>query len=561
MKKISKVLALFLVIILLTACTGWSDVKDYSNFTCVYQAETKLPVIDSSSLFIRRIALKKTDTELSAGVGTPEEKNKFDLFQVLINSDESVKVKERKFYGSNFIFDTDVMESLGKTYTQNKTCPQNVYFKGQSNNKKYTLSTNCVGDDYCYTFNRDDNLSTSDLSDTDNNRFSWTCEYSFGSGVKVKFKVYNLEARFIKNTELVNNVAHNYVTAYYMKGGSYVPLSGAVKDFDGSAGTGWTNPSLSNSVNSSAFIKNSIKNEKISCPTVYLESFDALSCSTVTDYILTMFDKSYHCDGFTEFPNTKVNLTNMTCKNETTGASSSNCDTVVTHEDLHDEDEVECKYSSGYGTKFAFNYSKSKNTLTYDPLTTGFKAEIINADGLKSQFATTSNHDHCPTYIACKAFNQTSRKQIFIAPYGTAEFADPNDNNKLKNFDKNCGILNGENGQEVTDPTEHYVLELEESNLDISEKLVPCNKLMGDNLVAVLHLFITALRIAGAIIAIISGMLALIPAVASDNADALKKATKKCIYLAIILVVIGILPTIINVIGKIAGFDLTCLKG
>ena len=41
--------------------------------------------------------------------------------------------------------------------------------------------------------------------------------------------------------------------------------------------------------------------------------------------------------------------------------------------------------------------------------------------------------------------------------------------------------------------------------------------------------------------------------------EALKKAIKKCVMMLVILAVIGLLPTLIRVIGLIAGFDLSCL--
>lgn len=97
------------------------------------------------------------------------------------------------------------------------------------------------------------------------------------------------------------------------------------------------------------------------------------------------------------------------------------------------------------------------------------------------------------------------------------------------------------------------------TGIDISYDQVTCEEIVGPNLVSVIHLLITVLRLAGAIIAIISGMLTFVPAVVSDNADALKKAYKKAVTLLIILVLIGIFPSLIGVIGKIAGFDTTCL--
>ena len=101
--------------------------------------------------------------------------------------------------------------------------------------------------------------------------------------------------------------------------------------------------------------------------------------------------------------------------------------------------------------------------------------------------------------------------------------------------------------------------ELNSTTIDISSESMTCAQILGPNLVKILKLFISGLRIAGAIIAIIKGMLAYIPAIVSDDAAALKKANKTVIKILIILALLGLLPTIIRVIGRIAGFDLSCL--
>ena len=69
---------------------------------------------------------------------------------------------------------------------------------------------------------------------------------------------------------------------------------------------------------------------------------------------------------------------------------------------------------------------------------------------------------------------------------------------------------------------------------------------------------LSLLRIGASIIAIVNGMLIILPAVISKDADALKKSEKKLIILAIVLVLIILLPTLLNVIGNIFGYDLSC---
>lgn len=96
-------------------------------------------------------------------------------------------------------------------------------------------------------------------------------------------------------------------------------------------------------------------------------------------------------------------------------------------------------------------------------------------------------------------------------------------------------------------------------NIGIYQGEMDCADILGENLTKVVHLAIKIIRIAGAIITILQATLTLVPAVTSGDADALKKAGKKCVTLAIILAAIGLFPTILHVIGNICGFDLSCI--
>ena len=104
-----------------------------------------------------------------------------------------------------------------------------------------------------------------------------------------------------------------------------------------------------------------------------------------------------------------------------------------------------------------------------------------------------------------------------------------------------------------------FATELNTTSLDISSQSMTCAEILGPNLLKIVKLFVTGLRIAAAIIAIIKGMLGFIPAIVSDDASALKKATKTLIMMLIVLTIIGLFPTLIRVIGRIAGFDLSCI--
>ena len=95
--------------------------------------------------------------------------------------------------------------------------------------------------------------------------------------------------------------------------------------------------------------------------------------------------------------------------------------------------------------------------------------------------------------------------------------------------------------------------------LELSSEQMTCEQLLGKNLVKVLHVVTNAISIGAAIGAVIIMMTALIPPIMSGDAGDMKKATKKCVSTAIVLVIIEFIPLIAGVVGKIAGFDLSCL--
>ena len=89
-------------------------------------------------------------------------------------------------------------------------------------------------------------------------------------------------------------------------------------------------------------------------------------------------------------------------------------------------------------------------------------------------------------------------------------------------------------------------------------KHLNCKELLGKDLTAIVKAAIRIMQIVAAIIAILKGMITVIPAVAAKDADALKKASKTLITLAIILLIVLLLPLFVKVIGQMLDFDLSC---
>lgn len=97
------------------------------------------------------------------------------------------------------------------------------------------------------------------------------------------------------------------------------------------------------------------------------------------------------------------------------------------------------------------------------------------------------------------------------------------------------------------------------TNKGFGESGQTCIEVVGGNLSKLIKLSINVLRIAGATIAIVKGMMLLIPPIMSGDAKELKTSEKRCVKLAIALLLIGVFPTIINFIAFLFKYDVSCI--
>ena len=54
-------------------------------------------------------------------------------------------------------------------------------------------------------------------------------------------------------------------------------------------------------------------------------------------------------------------------------------------------------------------------------------------------------------------------------------------------------------------------------------------------------------------------MTLLIPPIMNGDKETLQKAGKKCIKLGIVLLIIGVFPTIVRFIGTVFNYDISCI--
>ncbi len=86
-----------------------------------------------------------------------------------------------------------------------------------------------------------------------------------------------------------------------------------------------------------------------------------------------------------------------------------------------------------------------------------------------------------------------------------------------------------------------------------------CRELLGPSMVSLLRGVRIAFQGISGGIAIVVGMLKFMTAIVNSNADALSKAIKDFFKMLIILACILLLPTLLRLIGMLAGLDLSCI--
>ena len=96
--------------------------------------------------------------------------------------------------------------------------------------------------------------------------------------------------------------------------------------------------------------------------------------------------------------------------------------------------------------------------------------------------------------------------------------------------------------------------------LDPNTEPMNCEEILGKNTGAkIIKGAITVVQVLSAIVAVVNGMIILLPAVTKGDADALKASSKKLVWLGVVLLLILVLRPVIRLIGTIFEFDTTCI--
>lgn len=171
-----------------------------------------------------------------------------------------------------------------------------------------------------------------------------------------------------------------------------------------------------------------------------------------------------------------------------------------------------------------------------------------NYGGLPIKVETFDDCDNMPTTKTCEVFDSSTK--IFIGSDCSNEYNGDTDTEKdtetKEEYEENYESKHGS-----------YDASLTAQGFGTGGQT--CDEILKPNLAKLIQLGINVLRIAGAIIAIIKAMTLLIPPIMSGDSGALQKAGKQCTKLGIILLIIGVFPTVIRFIGVIFKYDLSCI--
>lgn len=407
---------------------------------------------------------------------------------------------------------------------------------------------------------------------------NYSCDYNF-DGIKFRIRVNNLPQQYVKDAERIRSMSNvkSYVIPFYWPSdgsGSYKQdtTSTCIDQYDGFSSTKkklcllfGDGERTKNDMLKNFLIKSTKDGNNITCPTLYREGIspelgfeEKIKISSYDSYT------TYDAIGVEQkVTNTAIGSGQLVCYNSNNQAV--NCSQVDVGQ-LVEEGTKECTYTANGSSRFKLTFNKKTNELIFESLTNNLAGKLtpkntetttftsrgdgtylVASNPLVTQFKNTG--DKCPNNIACNC------KQI-----GSCVLYDK--------ADGDCGQLAAENGVD-RDPKNNNSPNntgngdgsspSSPGGFEIGGRAMTCEELMGKNLTKIFKFFISTVRIVGAIVAIVVGMLNFLPAVTSKDAGELKKAAKKTVWLLVILAIILLLPSLARTIGKLFEFDISCL--
>ena len=103
------------------------------------------------------------------------------------------------------------------------------------------------------------------------------------------------------------------------------------------------------------------------------------------------------------------------------------------------------------------------------------------------------------------------------------------------------------------------VSQIDNPGISVSSDTMSCTDILGKTLTKVVHGGIILIQVAAGIIAVVKGMIILIPPLVAKDADQLKKASGTLVKMGIVLVLVLIFRPIARLIGTILDYDISCI--
>ena len=221
------------------------------------------------------------------------------------------------------------------------------------------------------------------------------------------------------------------------------------------------------------------------------------------------------------------------------------------------------------------SYGVALDQAAVDRFTDNVSNKIINSE-LPKLVLECQLMKKCTALKSFKKTNSSVEQSAIISIYNKTATVQKLINSGVPSDLANCLMNNSteaiQETEEIVDTTTQTVEETTQTwgttgtghvptppHLDPASSTSDCKKILGNNLTNIVKASITILQIVAAIMAIIKGMITLIPAITSKDTDGLKKAEKQLVTMAIILAVIFLLKPIVSFIGGLFDYDLSCI--
>lgn len=117
-------------------------------------------------------------------------------------------------------------------------------------------------------------------------------------------------------------------------------------------------------------------------------------------------------------------------------------------------------------------------------------------------------------------------------------------------------LLTGVVSAEEINLIDSNLILVEAPNLDFNSADMSCSALLGTNIIKVIGAALKLVRIGSSIATILIAMTIFFPAVIKGDAKELNASIKKCVWLAVVLMLIILLPILLRTVGNLFNWDL-----